>query len=604
MNREDVESMANKAPKVESEEPVISLRYRPFPVAALPEVVRSYVVDAAAAIPCDVAFFLLPLLAALGAAIGTTRRIRLKRSWVEFPIIWSATVALSGRLKSAPFEDALRPVYARQAHLLKEYKEAKKKYDEDVVVFDVEMREWMSKGRKEKKPAPTKPSPPVLKHVFVDDVTIEGLALRLEENPRGILDAAEELSGWFGSQNQYKRGKGSDESHWLRMHGGRPTKIDRKTGDRPTIYVPRAAVSITGTIQPAVLRDVLGRQNLVNGIAARILFAMPVTPTKCWTDREPDPEQAARVDKVFQTLYELKWKSNSSDEHEPIDLPLTSDALEEAKRFVNKHGLEQVDMDDDLSAAWAKLEGYAFRFALIHFVVRCASDGPSVTDPNRIDLISLRAGIELAEWFGHEARRIYAMFAESEEEECDRQCLERIERKGGSVTVREWQRMMSHPTSEDAEADLAALVEKGYGSLTTPPQSGSGRPGSKCFTLKRSTAETSDTDKTPVSGVPEGVVSDSKASSPPGRPTSGLGQTPRGQVAHRMRELRLQGERGAALALRDAFKERLSIGVIDGGLEETEAEALAVAEVLGTAVNLPRVCVNGVQEAPVTGGAP
>ena len=48
--------------------------YQPFPVDALPEAIRGYVMAAARAIGCDPAFVALPLLAALAAAIGNTRR--------------------------------------------------------------------------------------------------------------------------------------------------------------------------------------------------------------------------------------------------------------------------------------------------------------------------------------------------------------------------------------------------------------------------------------------------------------------------------------------------------------------------------------------------
>ena len=55
--------------------PIGRSTYKPFPVEALPEPIRSYVVDGAAAIGCDDSFVALPILSGLAAAVGNTRRI-------------------------------------------------------------------------------------------------------------------------------------------------------------------------------------------------------------------------------------------------------------------------------------------------------------------------------------------------------------------------------------------------------------------------------------------------------------------------------------------------------------------------------------------------
>ena len=77
-----------------------------------------------------------------------------------------------------------------------------------------------------------------------------------------------ELGGWIGGFDRYAGGKGGDAAKWLRMFGGRPMIVDRKTSG--TIYVPAAAVSIAGGIQPETLRRALGTEHRENGLAARL----------------------------------------------------------------------------------------------------------------------------------------------------------------------------------------------------------------------------------------------------------------------------------------------------------------------------------------------
>ena len=58
---------------------MMSEHYTPFPVELLPEPIGGYVQEAARSIHCDPSYVALPLLSAIGAAIGNTRRIVLKR---------------------------------------------------------------------------------------------------------------------------------------------------------------------------------------------------------------------------------------------------------------------------------------------------------------------------------------------------------------------------------------------------------------------------------------------------------------------------------------------------------------------------------------------
>ena len=61
------------------------------------------------------------------------------------------------------------------------------------------------------------------------------------------------------------------------MFGARDLLVDRKSEGQKPIFVPRAAVSIVGGIQPQVLRRALGPEHFENGLAARMLLTMPPT---------------------------------------------------------------------------------------------------------------------------------------------------------------------------------------------------------------------------------------------------------------------------------------------------------------------------------------
>src|SRR5205085_5883193 len=122
------------------------------------------------------------------------------------------------------------------------------------------MSQWNKSG--DETARPDEPVKPAMKRYIVGDVTVEALAPLLESSPRGLLAMRDELSGWFNGFNQYKSGgKGSDASQWLELYRGGTLMVDRRSTDRPPIYVPRASASVTGTIQPGILRRGLTREH-------------------------------------------------------------------------------------------------------------------------------------------------------------------------------------------------------------------------------------------------------------------------------------------------------------------------------------------------------
>ncbi|MGL4513852.1 MAG: DnaB-like helicase N-terminal domain-containing protein, partial [Lacipirellulaceae bacterium] len=74
-----VRSLVDRAGPVEAPRREPPPPWAPFPTGALPEPLRSLVVEGAKSIGCDESFVALPGLAAAAGAIGATRVLRLKR---------------------------------------------------------------------------------------------------------------------------------------------------------------------------------------------------------------------------------------------------------------------------------------------------------------------------------------------------------------------------------------------------------------------------------------------------------------------------------------------------------------------------------------------
>jgi hypothetical protein len=365
--------------------PPDDLAWQPFPLDALPMALRPFVAGAALALGCDPSCIALPLLTAVGAAIGNSRRIRLKADWSEPPLFWTALVIDSGHQKSAAHEEGTSFTRAREGPEIARFQEARRAY---------------LRSKRADEPLP-EPDPP--KRFLVSDTIAEALGPLLEDNPRGLLLARDELSGWLRSFNAYRHGKGADVEHFLTVHRAASWTCDRKTGDRRLIHVPRAFLAVTGTTQPATLAEVLSREYFGNGLAARLLLAMPPWPKRRWTEDVIDPESRTAVQKVFDELWRLEPQA-TDDGPRPADVGFTPKAKQDWIRFFNAHAAETEAHGDDLAASWSKLEEYCARLALILHYARRPGDAA-------VDHQSLAAGVRLVRWFGNEDRRVYARLA-------------------------------------------------------------------------------------------------------------------------------------------------------------------------------------------------
>jgi hypothetical protein len=444
-------------------DPVEVQTYQPFPISTLPVAIAKYVDAASHAIGCDPSFIALPLLGSLARAIGNKRVIRLKRTWTEPAIIWAAIVGKSGTHKSPALMASMTFLNRHQQQAITKFQEAVARFDQDKALYDRDYSAWRKSKTTEQPPWP--PQEPVCQRFVTTDCTIEALAFLLHSQFDGVLVPRDELAGWLGGIAEYKGGKGSDLGHWLSTWNAAPLTVDRKTGAIKMIHVPRASVSIVGGIQPGVLRKAIGLEHMQDGLCARLLLAMPDPKPVTWTDAIVDQATEAAVGQVFERLIGMESAADGDGNPEPYAVPLSDAASPVWIEYFDRHRAELSGLDDDLAAAWSKLEAYTARFALIFQLCSWAA-GEEHAGDQVIDESAMVNAIKLSDWFGGEARRVYGLFTESSDGREQRELVEWIRRKGGTVTIREVQQgHRRFANVDEAEAALVELADAGYGKI-------------------------------------------------------------------------------------------------------------------------------------------
>jgi hypothetical protein len=445
--------------------------YQPFPVHALPAPVGTFVREGASALGCDEACLALPVLAVLAAAVGNSRTIRLKDGSEEPCVIWSAVVGDGGVPAGAALRTALAHLLSRQKEAFLTFRWMRKLYEQAQKDLQDRLKRatdiWAEMSEKPQK-APT------LERFACSQTAVDTLAALLEENPRGLLLAREELDGWLASFLRSSVSVERDPLLWQEMHRAGSIYVERTRGDRRLCFVPRAAMSLTGVLSPGMLSRVVKAGGPAGGLVACFLVAMPPRLPRVWSPAGIAEAAERAFNELVDRLLKLEL-DDRGDERVPHVLSLSKTATAAWVEFYNTRGAEQAVVEGVLAAALGRTEMYAARFALIDHVVRCVEKDPA--DPAavgscRIEPRSIKAGVTLARWFAAETRRVYAKLLESAAERNAAALVALIRQRGGRIAVRELMRTSSryYPDVATAEAALARLVELGLGRWTESRQ--------------------------------------------------------------------------------------------------------------------------------------
>ena len=434
--------------------------YRPFPIEAMPSPVREFVLEVSRALYCDTGSLATFVLVVLSAAVGTSRRVQIKRTWRPYPILWASVVAASGDLKSPPLELATEPMHARANKLRLEHEQSLEAYEEAKAEYEAARAAFKAGETKERPTPPEEPaSPPRL---YTNDATVEALGAALAVNPRSIALILDELAALLGGMDKYKRGS-SDESFYLSAYDGRPHQIDRKGGDKPSIYVPRCAVPILGGIQPGKARELLDSGRRSSGFVQRLLFCWPPRRAYRWTHDEPSGITLHNYGALVSKLYRLEESDTGPEIIQP-----SPEALEAFVAWTGEHAKRSRGVSPDLAAAMSKLREIPARIGILLHEIEIAAGRQEAGSPMAAD--TMARAIDIARWFRHEARRVYGLLEADTltaaeailADACSAWILETLWEHGGRMSRREIAEALgSAATPPSVVSALAQLLARG-----------------------------------------------------------------------------------------------------------------------------------------------
>ena len=325
---------------------------------------------------CPVDIALTAMFATVGVTLG--KRVVIEDGkYRNYPCIWACVVAPSGSNKSAPVKFFLQPLKDRDTYNYGVYRE--------------ELRAYKQAGD-------DKGDRPVFKQYIISDSTPESRNQVLSVNPNGILLYRDELKGMIDDFCRYA--KSGELSQMLSMFDSDMIVVNRKS-DEP-LLIKDPFMSIIGSIQPSVLVDTFGNDNMMNnGFNQRWLFCCPESGIPEMYNDVSIPQSVINDWKDF--IYNLIM----------YDFSVTGGKLYlrgEAKRvyidYYNSLQVKKANADDYLSSVYSKFQIHVIRWSGISHILG--------NDPTSVDITpgEMEYSVRCMDYFERCALKVYKILLE------------------------------------------------------------------------------------------------------------------------------------------------------------------------------------------------
>jgi hypothetical protein len=316
-----------------------------------------------------------PSVFVLSTAIDDQIKIRPRSNaqWVESARVWNAVVAPPSAKKSPGASIAMKPL--KQMDRERAAKAVSKMADYDLAMKVYKAKEAAyvkAKAKDDDAEKPVPPEKPRSERLLIEDATTEAVVNIAMHQDRGLGLYRDELSGFFGSFDAYRGGKGGkDEPFWLSAYNGDSYTLDRVSRDGGTAN--NVGTSIFGGIQPDALRA-LKLHKKRNGMLARFTpFILDTSDSSVGKNVAVEERATVQFRSLINRLVDFNPSYVLGDEvheHGPVVCPdVISGEIDAFLEEVNKLKQLEGTVPPGMAEHLGKLEGMTYRLLLIYHCV-------------------------------------------------------------------------------------------------------------------------------------------------------------------------------------------------------------------------------------------
>ena len=248
----------------------------------LPQVLIDWLRPASRVVGCPFDYLVLAAIITAGSLIGSRVRVKaLENSdWFVVPNLYGGIVGLPSTRKTPALDETRKPILELQTKIRKEFQDKEKDFVIEARYYERELKAiYQEKLGLEETKRKIKELPefnqPIMKRFETNDITTPKLAQFSAENPNGLLQFRDELTGWLKSLDaDYDT---NARTLILELWKGAICYEKARVGDGE-IHIPSGTLSIIGGIQPSKLQKYVAEAysfDNSDGFLQRFLFIYP-----------------------------------------------------------------------------------------------------------------------------------------------------------------------------------------------------------------------------------------------------------------------------------------------------------------------------------------
>ena len=469
----------------------------PFPVEALPETVRRFVLALGESIQVPMDLCASACLAALALAMQGDYRIRGKADWFEPLNLYVLNIARPSERKSSVLSAVIKPIYSFEAEYNERNAQAIQESHNELKVLEKKQEHFISElagiesGKKkdctEETALAVRQSLADItaqllsfevkrpKRLYADDITPEKLADVLNDNDGKISIMSSEAGIFDVLSGTYSSIPNLDV--FLKAWSGDCIRVDRIGRASDSIMDP--ALTMLLMVQPTAICGILSNNRFLGrGLTARFLYCMPksmVGHRRYRTDPVTEQIKSDYAELLFDVL--------DDENAEPRIIKLSDDADKLLEAFSEK--LEpMIPKELPMVAEWmGKLVGTTLRIAGILCRAEAAEKKlhQFYADDNTENLIvsgeTMKGAIDIGEYFLQHAQATFMLMGEDDVTDKSKYVLSKIRQ----ADLREFNHKKildvcrSFKKVSDIKPVLEHLTEYGWLKDVTPEYKGKGR---------------------------------------------------------------------------------------------------------------------------------
>lgn len=403
-----------------------------LPIDMMPSSLQPWLEDTAERSQIPLAFIAAPAIVALSSLIGRNAGIHPKQKddWLVVPNLWGAVIGRPGVLKSPAVAEAFKPIQRLAAFARETFEEQSASLDAQDTILKVQLDAAKDAAKKAAKKndsdALAKAQQDLIdlnkemeeaevneRRYIVNDGTVEKLGELLKDNPRGLLLARDEISGWLRTLD--KPGREGDREFYLEAWNGSGAYTYDRIG-RGTLHIPALCLSICGTIQPGKLQSYLsgamkggaGDDGLLQRL--QLLVWPEISPNWVNVDRAPNQDARYQAYEVFQAIDTLSAENiGATSLHGDIPaLRFTHDAQELFDAYRNELELRLRSNEFGSAPAFeshlSKYRSLMPSLALVYHIAEVVNGSAS----GCVSIDAARQAARWCEFLEAHARKLYA----------------------------------------------------------------------------------------------------------------------------------------------------------------------------------------------------